>query len=137
MTDGPDTVFYDGACGLCHGFVRFLLARDPDGLRFRYAPLDGATFRALVPEDLRAGLPDSVVVRTADGALLVRGTAVLRALRRLPAPWSAAAEALAALPKGALDWGYDRVAGVRRRLFAKPPDVCPAVPSELRSRFLD
>ena len=38
----PETIFYDGGCGLCHRFVRFVIKRDPDGTLFRYAPLEGA-----------------------------------------------------------------------------------------------
>ncbi|RYE91302.1 MAG: DUF393 domain-containing protein, partial [Oxalobacteraceae bacterium] len=39
---GHDIVFYDGACGLCHSLVRFVLARDPVG-RHHFAPLQGRT----------------------------------------------------------------------------------------------
>ena len=36
----PERLFYDGTCALCHGAVRFVLARDRDGSAFRFAPLD-------------------------------------------------------------------------------------------------
>jgi predicted DCC family thiol-disulfide oxidoreductase YuxK len=42
------TVFYDGHCGLCHGFIRFLLARDPGGEKFDFAPLQGSFFATVV-----------------------------------------------------------------------------------------
>lgn len=131
----PDRVFYDGTCGLCHGFVVFLLARDPDGSRFRFAPLQGTTFAALVPEAERARLPDSVVIRTNDGRLLVRAAGVAHALRRLGGAWPWVAGAIAIVPAFAADAAYDLVARLRRRLFRRPDDACPVVPIGLRGRF--
>jgi predicted DCC family thiol-disulfide oxidoreductase YuxK len=134
---GTDLVFYDGGCGLCHGFVKFLLARDRDGSLFRFAPLQGATFARTVPEDRRGTLPDSVVLRTPDGDLLIRTTAVVRALCRLAGAWRTVGRIVAVVPRPLADWAYDRVASIRKALFRRPPDACPVVPAELRARFLD
>ena len=60
-------VYYDGHCGLCHRFVRFLLAEDRRGRAFRFAPLDSESLRRRIAPDARATLPDSVVVCTHDG----------------------------------------------------------------------
>jgi predicted DCC family thiol-disulfide oxidoreductase YuxK len=129
------TIFYDGDCGLCHRAVRIVLAADPEGRAFRFAPLGGETFRALVPEATRAQLPDSIVLREPDGTLHVR-TAALRAIaRRLGGRWKIAAALTGVLPSRLLDAGYDGVARVRHRLFAKPPAACPVLPPELRARF--
>jgi len=133
----PDLVFYDGDCGLCHGIVRFLLARDADGSRFRFAPLHGATFVAMVPAGVPPSLPDSFVLRAADGGVFVRSAAAARALRRLPAPWALAGRVLAALPHPLADGLYDRIARARRKLAAAPGGRCPVVAPELRGRFLD
>jgi len=132
-----DTVFYDGTCGLCHRFVTFLLARDGDGTRFRYAPIGGRTFQEAIPAERRTSLPDSIVVRTADGRILVRSEAVAEALGRLPGSWPRLGGAVAACPRGVADLAYDAVARVRRGLFSRPAGACPIVPPELRSRFLD
>ncbi|HZT29585.1 MAG TPA: DCC1-like thiol-disulfide oxidoreductase family protein [Bryobacteraceae bacterium] len=132
----PELIFYDGHCGLCHGFVKFALARDREGARFRFAPLQGETVRERVPENARAALPDSVVVLTSDGRLLVRSTAVLHVLRQLGPFWRLLAAVCILTPRAWRDWAYDRVAALRRRLFAPPPDVCPLVPAEWRGRFL-
>lgn len=133
----PDLVFYDGECGLCHGTVRFLLARDRDGSRFRFAPLQGPTFASVIPDDLRRSLPDSFVLRAADGGVFVRSAAASRALRRLPAPWSIAGRLLAALPRSIADRLYDRIARSRKAIAAKPEGRCPIVAPALRGRFLD
>jgi predicted DCC family thiol-disulfide oxidoreductase YuxK len=126
-------VFYDGTCGLCHRAVRFALARDRDGSRFRFAPLDSEAFRRRVPD--AAALPDSLVVRTSKGELLVRSAAVLHILARAGGVWGLLAGALRMLPARFRDAIYDDVAAVRYRLFRRPADACPVTPPELRSRF--
>lgn len=132
-----DLVFYDGGCGLCHRAVAFLARRDRDGSRFRFAPLDGPTFRTRVPAELRAALPDSVAVLTDDGTLLLRSHALRHALRRLGGPWHLPALLLALIPRPVADWAYDRVARARGGLFRKPDGPCPVLPRDLRERFLD
>jgi predicted DCC family thiol-disulfide oxidoreductase YuxK len=134
VADEPDLLFYDGGCGLCHRSVRFVVARDPRGC-FRFAPLGGETFRAAVPPALREGLPDSIVLRTAEGRLLVRSDAALHVLRRLGGGWRLLASLLGLLPRRLRDAGYDFVARRRVRWFASPTDACPLVPVHLRARF--
>lgn len=130
----PETVFFDGDCGLCHGFVRFVLAEDT-AAAFRFAPLQDPAFERAVPAEQRAALPDSIVVLTEDGRLLVRSRAVLHVCRGLGGAWRALAELLALVPRPVRDAVYDGVARVRRRLFAKPSGACPLVPPDLARRF--
>jgi predicted DCC family thiol-disulfide oxidoreductase YuxK len=131
----PVVVFYDGQCGLCHGFVRFLLARDPSGGNFAFAPLQGRYFATAIPESERARVPDSVVVKTTGGKLLVKSAAVLYLLGRLGGGHRWLARALEMLPASFLDRCYDIIAGLRRKFFAKPADVCPVIPPHWRQRF--
>ncbi len=128
-------VFYDGHCGLCHGAVKFLLARDRDGSRFRFAPLQGETLAAMVPAARRARLPDSIVVLTDSGELLVRSAGVVAILERLGGAWRPLGRLLAIVPRPLRDAAYDFVARIRKRLVAPPADVCPLMPPELRARF--
>jgi predicted DCC family thiol-disulfide oxidoreductase YuxK len=130
-------VFYDGACGLCHRTVRFAIARDRDGSRFRFAALGGETFRRLVPETARAGLPDSIVVLTPDGRLLTRSAAVVHILERIGGTWRLPAELLELIPRAIRDLGYNGLARIRYRLFERPVDACPVTPPTLRTRFDD
>jgi len=131
-----DLVFYDGSCGLCHRLVSFVLARDPDGSRFRYAPLGGPTFVHSFVAGERERLPDSIVVRTADGRTLVRSAAVIQLGERLGGGWRALARAASLFPHWLLDLAYDGIARIRRALFVRPEMTCPIVPQELRGRFL-
>lgn len=132
---GHSMVFYDGACGLCHHTVRFAIARDRDGSRFRFAALGSEAFRRLVPGPLRLRIPDSIVVLTADGTLLARSAAVIHILERIGGPWRRPAELLGLVPRAIRDLGYDAIARVRDRLFRRPTEACPVTPPELRARF--
>jgi len=128
-------VFYDGACGLCHRTVRFAIARDRNGSRFRFSALGSEAFRRLVPETLRRGLPDSIVVLTPGGAVLARSAAVIHILERIGGPWRMMGRVLALVPQGIRNLGYDGIARVRHQLFERPTDTCPVTAPELRARF--
>jgi len=135
MAETPITVFYDGYCGLCHGLVRFLITRDPTGEKFDFAPLQGEYCAKIISHAEREHLPDSVVVRTDEGQLLVKSAAVVYLLKRIGGPWYAVGVALGILPTSLRDFGYDYVARMRRRLFSTPANTCPLVPVELQNRF--
>jgi predicted DCC family thiol-disulfide oxidoreductase YuxK len=132
----PATVFYDGGCALCHRSVRFVVKRDRRAL-FRFAPLGGATFRRLLPSADRDDLPDSFVVVTGEGRLLVRSEAALWVGGRLDAPWPLLAAAGRLLPRSWADRLYDAVARRRTRWFGTETESCPIVPPALRERFED
>jgi predicted DCC family thiol-disulfide oxidoreductase YuxK len=132
-----DIVFYDGDCALCHGFVRFLLNRDAAGNRFVYSPLAGQLIGRLLTAEERAALPDSLVLRTAQGRLLTRSDAVIAMLDRLGGFWGLLATLGRVFPRGVRDAVYDGVARVRRRIFGTTAYSCPLVPAALRDRFLD
>jgi len=131
----PETIFYDGHCGLCHGVVRFVLARDTTGEKFRFAPLQGDSFARAAGGITDGDRPDSVYLRTRDGTLLVKSNAVLYVLRRLGGGWRVAGIVFSLLPRAVRDAGYDLVARLRRRLFGTPDTLCPLVPDALRDRF--
>ena len=131
----PERIFYDGDCGLCHHAVSFLVRRDRDGSRFRFAPLGGETFERQVPAAAKAALPDSLVLQKTDGTLLVRSDAALHAMRRLGAGWPLLAAISRWVPRFLRDRAYDLVARWRTRLFARPDGTCPVLPPDLRRRF--
>ncbi len=135
LSQQPETVFYDGHCGLCHRAVRFVLKRDRSGAAFRFAPLQGETFQARVPVDRRAGVPDSMAVLTDDAWLLMRSDACIHILRRLGGGWRIMAALAAAIPRPLRDAFYNIIARTRYRAFGRRDDLCPTVPPELRKRF--
>jgi predicted DCC family thiol-disulfide oxidoreductase YuxK len=131
----PETLFYDGTCGLCHGAVRFLLAEDRFA-RFRFATLQGKTFRATVPRAEREALPDSIVLETRKGTILTKARVVRHDLAALGGYWRVLGGMSRIVPLPLLDAAYDAVARVRHRLFRRPADACPITPPDLRARFL-
>lgn len=127
-------LYYDGSCGVCHWAVGFVAKRDQIG-HFRFAPLDGETFRQAVPDATRDALPDSIVVTTDDGRMLVRSTAVIHILWRLGGLWRIFGALLGIVPRVARDAGYAGFARIRKRLVAAPEGACPLMPPELGRRF--
>jgi predicted DCC family thiol-disulfide oxidoreductase YuxK len=132
-----ELIFYDGHCGFCHRAVRWVLKRDPAGMLFRFAPLQGPTFQKLVPAFYRATLPDTIVLRTSDAKLLVRSDAFIHILRRLGGPWLPLTRVLNMVPRFIRDGAYDFVARIRLSLFARPTGTCPLLPPDQRARFDD
>ncbi|MBY0546769.1 MAG: DCC1-like thiol-disulfide oxidoreductase family protein [Candidatus Obscuribacterales bacterium] len=133
----PDRVFYDGSCGLCHDAIKFLLSEDSDA-KFKYAPLESDSFGEFVknsPIHRNTKLPDSVVVLTGDGELLVKSTAALYLMSRLGGAWRILAWSGYAVPRVVRDAVYDVVASQRKKLFATAETACPLLPVELRKRF--
>ena len=133
-------MFYDGYCGLCDRFVRFLLARDTKG-RLRFAPLQGALARReLVPAGHDTADLDTVLViagyREPGQRVLARSRAVLYAISQLGGPWAALAAAGSVVPVFVADWFYSAVARRRYRLFGRF-DTCPLPRPEWRNRFID
>jgi predicted DCC family thiol-disulfide oxidoreductase YuxK len=133
-------VFYDGTCGLCHRTVRFLLAEDAAGLRFRFAPLDSDAFRAASAQsksgfERSASIPDSVLVQPPGEAMLTRTEGALEIGQQLGGLWRLLAIVVGWIPLTILNTGYDFIARNRHHLFTRPDDVCPILPAHLRDRF--
>jgi len=131
-----DMIFYDGSCGLCHNTVRFILAEDMSEEAFRFAPLDGEAFISMLSKEQRAHLPDSLVVKTVDGQVLLRSAGVIYILRRLGGMWVIVADFLSVVPRPVRDMAYNQLAKVRYKLFRRQKDACPLMPPEWRSQFV-
>lgn len=126
-------VAYDGHCGLCHGWVKFVLKHDKKA-QFQFTPLQSEYFKGIAKKHKKP-FPDSIIVFDNEQFHL-RSSAVVFILRRLGFGWKLVGSALWIIPKFLRDWGYSLVAGVRRKIWKTPDDTCPIVPKELRDRFL-
>lgn len=120
VRDTAAIVYFDGVCGFCNHTVNFLMARDPQQ-RLRFAPLQGATAAARLPDTLRASLNTLVFQR--GGSSYVRSAAVVRILLTLGGVWAVAGVLLWLVPLPLRDLGYRCFARVRYRLFGKH-DAC-------------
>lgn len=129
-------VFYDGDCGLCQGFVRFLLWQDR-ARDFFYSPLKGELIVRVLDDAARAALPDSLVLLTPDGTVRTRSAAVLGSMERLGGFLRLAALVARVLPRKLRDAVYDSIARKRRQVFGETHYHCPLVPAEMRDRFVD
>lgn len=121
-------VVFDGECGLCNGFVAWLVAHDRHA-RFLIAGSAGEVGKAVVA---RAGLPPEITRSTLlvwDGDAHTQSAAVVAVARGLPWPWKAAA-AIWAVPAPWRDAVYRFIAARRPRVHADDPS-CGVPPTEL------
>ena len=86
MPENP-IIFFDGNCGFCHTWVKFVAERDAEGL-FQFAPLIGATFRKSFSVEEANAFPDSIVLLTPESAKLFYSDAVIYTLLRLGPIWA-------------------------------------------------
>jgi predicted DCC family thiol-disulfide oxidoreductase YuxK len=131
VTTSP-VIYFDGYCGLCNGFVDFVLARDRSR-RFRFAPLQGTTATARFGDP---GDVDPTTILLEDGGVVhERSTAALRIISQLGGPWSLLA-VFRLVPRFIRDAVYDWVARNRYGWFGKR-DTCRLPSPEERAVFLD
>jgi predicted DCC family thiol-disulfide oxidoreductase YuxK len=114
-----------------------VLARDPDGSRFRFTSLGSPAAKRILGASAAEDLPDSLILQLSDGRLLFRSEAVVAILERLGSFWPVVAGILRRCPRGLRDGLYDRIATLRSRFFEKPTHACPVVDPALRDRFDD
>jgi predicted DCC family thiol-disulfide oxidoreductase YuxK len=126
-------LFYDGHCALCHGLVRWVLDHDP-GI-FTFAPLQGETFKKLGTPASSGGRLESLIVRDGAGNLHSESEAVIFVLKSVG--FVRFSGLLAMLPRVVRDLGYRFIARIRYSIFGRTTEMCPLIPPELRSRFLE
>lgn len=127
----PATIFFDGACNLCNGAVRFIIAQDRAKV-FRFAALQSPAARAALGPVEGAG----TIVLLEEGRRYERSDAAVRIAFALPWPWPALAALAGALPKALRDAVYDWIARNRYRLFGKRDACALAAPASEAARFL-
>lgn len=132
MQGGHSIVLFDGHCNLCHGFVVFIIRRDPQGL-FKFASLQSDPGRKLLADAGRVDSLDSVVL-VEGGRIFDRSTAGLRILRRLGWLWPLA-YAFIIVPRPVRDMVYNWIARNRYAWFGRTPQCLLPTP-EISSRFL-
>ena len=74
----PEIIFYDATSDYSRWMIRFVVTEDRDA-HFRFAPIEGSTFRREVPAAGQRARPASGFVLAADGTILAL---FLRAARR-------------------------------------------------------
>lgn len=127
----PRVIAFDGHCGLCNGWVDFILRHDRREV-WRFTPLQSPSglHVAGVPQ---AADPASVVV-VREGWRYTRSTAVLIAVSDLGGLWRTTA-VLLLVPAAIRDVFYWVVARLRYRVFGRS-EICRIPGPEERARFL-
>jgi predicted DCC family thiol-disulfide oxidoreductase YuxK len=142
---GRSLVMFDGCCGFCNAWVRWLLRRDKRD-RLRFVELESekaaATLVRLgyVGTKPASGLTTGTMLMVRDmggsaDSVLERSDAVVALLRELPRPWPWVGGALRLVPRIVLDLGYRIVARWRYRIWGRL-ESCPVPTAEERGRFL-
>jgi len=132
-------VLYDGVCGLCDIFVRFLIRIDrTDQLRF--AALQGDLGRSLLQEAGRADSTLSTVIviagyGSAQARFLDRSDAALFAIAAAGGIYRTVA-VFRLVPRFFRDAVYRAIARSRYRIFGRF-DSCPVPSPKTRAKFLD
>jgi predicted DCC family thiol-disulfide oxidoreductase YuxK len=130
---GRPIVLYDGVCGLCDGFVQFIIKRDTEA-HVRFAALQSGIGKEL----LRTfGLPEgelSFIVVIDGEKSYVKSAAVLEVLRYLPGAWSYLT-LLRFIPASISDFAYDFTARNRYKWFGKY-EACVIPTHNEKKRFL-
>lgn len=125
-------VVFDGDCGLCNGFVAWLVRHDGDAVHL-LAGSGGDAGRAVVR---RAGLSEDITASTIvlwDGAKAhTRSDAVIEIVSALGWPWRATS-ILRWVPRGLRDAIYAQVAQRRPRIEGDP--ACGVPPRDLAQEW--
>ena len=95
-------VLYDGVCGLCNRWVRFILRHDKDD-KFRFAALQSEFAQNVLRQELPNNSVDTVYLVLDDGAgnhrLLTKSDAALEILSALGSGWAVMAGVLKVCPR--------------------------------------
>ena len=135
----PLTVYFDGVCTLCNGFVDFLIRRDR-ARHLRYASQQGTAFGEFQGRHpgMTAGTETIVAAeRLPDGTerLSLESDAILAILARLPGPWKWLRWGWI-VPRPLRNLAYRLVARNRYRIFGKR-ETCRLPSPQERALFLD
>ena len=130
-------ILYDGVCGLCHRFVRFILRRDKRR-RFFFMPLQSAQAEAvLLRHQHEPSEIDTVVLvtgfETGGERLFIRSSAALRVCTQLGLLWPVMGTFFL-VPKFFRDAVYDWIGQRRYRWFGQY-ERCELPSPEQRDRF--
>jgi predicted DCC family thiol-disulfide oxidoreductase YuxK len=133
-------LLYDGICGLCNWWVRFVSRRDKQDV-FRFAPLQSPlATRVLDRHGVNTHLLDTVYLvidfEERGEHLLSRSDAAIQVLRHVGPPWPWAANIYALLPRTTRDAIYTLIARKRYSLFGRYTS-CPLPEPRFRRKFLE
>lgn len=130
-TKNQQVIFFDGFCGLCNGFVDFILSIDKKK-QFLFSPLQSEFAKSNLPAELTTDLKSVVLLK--NGKQYSKSDAVLRILNDLGGVWKLT-QLGRILPENLRNKAYDMVAENRYKLFGKK-ETCRLPSADERARFI-
>lgn len=124
-------IFFDGVCGLCNGFVDFVIAADKKN-KFLFSPLQSEFAQAELPKNMTQDLTSVVLLK--NGKSFSKSEAVLEVLNDLGGIWKLSVLGKI-LPTTVSNKVYDLVAQNRYKLFGKK-ETCRLPSAEERKKFI-
>ena len=129
----PWLILFDGMCGWCTGWVRFLIKHDSQK-GFQFAPLQSPLGQHQLRKFNLSQKEFSTFVVITPNGYFTKSTAILRIVRRLGGFWKMF-YAFILIPKSLRDPLYDLIARYRYQLRGTLT-VCYRPPEEYQDRFL-
>jgi predicted DCC family thiol-disulfide oxidoreductase YuxK len=127
-------IFYDGDCGFCRKWVRFIVNRDRAD-SFRFASLKSEYARRMFGEKGFNPTDLNSVVLVDSEEIFLKSDAVIAIAKRLGAPWKYFGIA-ELVPKILRDSVYQWIAENRHR-FSSQNEICEPIDNDNRAKFLD
>lgn len=124
-------VYFDGVCGLCNGFIDFVMSVDKNGI-FKFSPLQSDYAKANLSPEFTSDLKTIVV--QINGQTFSKSSAVIAVLSELGGIWKIALLGKI-LPIFIANKAYDLVAKNRYNLFGKK-ETCRLPTPEERAKFI-
>ena len=140
VAKGQTIIFYDGVCGLCNYFVKFVLANSVETKHY-FASLQSEFAKQKLAEfNIDAGDLDSIAVLTSydsdDCKALRKSAAVVFVMKKMKSPYPLLATIVGIIPRPLRDLGYTMVAKVRYKIFGKY-ETCMLPSSENAESFIE
>lgn len=134
LPEGKKIILFDGVCGLCNKFVRYVIARDKRDL-FRFASLDSELGQQIARHiGIDTKKTDSILLYEPGVAYYYKSQAVIQIMRTLHGLFTPAT-LLRIFPGSLSDSVYDFVAKNRYKWFGRF-DACPMPSKDIGHKFL-
>jgi len=114
-------VIYDGSCGMCSSFVRFILKHEKHD-RLRFTPLDSDYAMSITEEHFSQEVPDSIILIDSYN-VYIASNAAIEISKSLRWPYSII-QYLGIIPRPLRDAVYRIIAKYRKRIFDSSPEAC-------------
>lgn len=133
MPNKDKLIVFDGKCGLCHAWVKFVIRYDRHRV-FSFASMQSLKGQAVVKPLGMAPDGFETMLYVENELVYIKSKAFIKIVRQLPFPVNGLSM-LALIPGPLRDFVYDRIARNRYRIFGTR-DECLLTEGDWRDRFL-